>query len=172
MKLAGKLAIAVVLVMSLVFGLRGYQAARRELSRAKLDLREDHFIIGRALRPAIKEVWRLEGRERALAVLGFADDRIQRARKVRIRWATATGDGQSLEAVALPAAGGLNVLRELRAQRRRPPFILMGAAVDAHIQEHARTLGALAVFTKPFDVDDLRAAVKAAASVLPRWYGG
>ena len=77
---------AVVLVMAAVFALRAYDAAVREVSRAEGDLREGHFIIGRALRPAIKEVWRLEGQQRALQVLDIADERIQRARKVKIAW--------------------------------------------------------------------------------------
>ena len=72
--------------MVTVFSLRAYDSAQREIARARADLREGHFIIGRALRPAILEVWRLEGKKRALEVLGYADERIQRARKVRIEW--------------------------------------------------------------------------------------
>jgi two-component system, NtrC family, sensor kinase len=86
MKLATKLAFAVVLIMVTVFSLRAYDSAQREIARARADLREGHFIIARALRPAILEVWRLEGKKRALEVLGYADERIQRARKVRIEW--------------------------------------------------------------------------------------
>jgi two-component system, NtrC family, sensor kinase len=86
MKLATKLTFAVVLIMVAVFALRAYQSAHREVLRAEADLREDHFIIGRALRPAIREVWRLEGPQRALQVLDIADERIRRARKVGISW--------------------------------------------------------------------------------------
>jgi two-component system, NtrC family, sensor kinase len=86
MRLATKLTLAVVLIMVAVFAFRAYQSAQREVARAQADLREDHFIIGRALRPAIREVWRLEGRQRALQVLDIADERIQRARMVRIAW--------------------------------------------------------------------------------------
>ena len=86
MKLATKLAFAVVLIMVAVFALRAYEGAQREVARVQADLREGQFIIGRALRPAILEVWRLEGKTRALEVLGYADERIQRARQVKIEW--------------------------------------------------------------------------------------
>jgi two-component system, NtrC family, sensor kinase len=86
MKLATKLAIAAVLILVTIFAFRAYQTAERTVARAQADLREDQFIIGRALRPAIREVWRLEGRNRALQVLDIADERIQRARKVKISW--------------------------------------------------------------------------------------
>jgi two-component system NtrC family sensor kinase len=86
MKLATKLALAAVLILVTVFAMRAYQTAKREIARASADLREDQFIIGRALRPAIREVWRLEGRDRALQVLDIADERIQRARRVKIAW--------------------------------------------------------------------------------------
>jgi two-component system NtrC family sensor kinase len=85
-RLATKLALAVVLIMAVVFSLRAYDSAQREIARVRSDLREGHYIIGRALRPAILEVWRLEGKQRALEVLGYADERIQRARQVRIEW--------------------------------------------------------------------------------------
>jgi two-component system NtrC family sensor kinase len=86
MKLATKLALAAVLILVAVFGMRAYQSAKREIARAQADLREDQFIIGRALRPAIREVWRLEGQMRALQVLDIADERIQRSRNVKISW--------------------------------------------------------------------------------------
>jgi signal transduction histidine kinase len=85
-RLATKLALAVALIMVAVFAFRAYETAYREIARAQADLRENQFIIGRALRPAILEVWRLEGQKRALEVLDRADERIQRARKVKIAW--------------------------------------------------------------------------------------
>jgi two-component system, NtrC family, sensor kinase len=85
-KLATKLALAAVLILVAIFAYRAHETAGRALARAQADLREDQFIIGRALRPAIREVWRLEGRARALQILDIADQRIQRARKVRITW--------------------------------------------------------------------------------------
>jgi two-component system, NtrC family, sensor kinase len=85
-RLATKLALAVAFIMVAVFAVRAYETASRELARAQADLRENQYIVGRALRPAILEVWRLEGQKRALEVLDRADERIQRARKVKIAW--------------------------------------------------------------------------------------
>jgi two-component system, NtrC family, sensor kinase len=85
-RLATKLAFAVALIMVAIFSIRAYETSRREIARAEADLRELQFIIGRALRPAILEVWRLEGRKRALEVLDYADERIQRTRAVKIAW--------------------------------------------------------------------------------------
>jgi CheY-like chemotaxis protein len=59
----------------------------------------------------------------------------------------------------MPHADGLSVVRALKAQGRIPRFILMTAFGDPEVHAEARTLGALAVFDKPFDVDDLRRAV-------------
>jgi two-component system NtrC family sensor kinase len=69
-----------------VFSVRAYETAHREVVRGQAEIRENQFIIGRALRPAILEVWRLEGQKRALEVLDRADKRIQRVRKVKIAW--------------------------------------------------------------------------------------
>jgi two-component system response regulator (stage 0 sporulation protein F) len=54
----------------------------------------------------------------------------------------------------------LTVMRQLRDQGRRPRFILLTAFWSTHIQKEARSLGALAVFAKPFDFDDLRMVVR------------
>jgi two-component system NtrC family sensor kinase len=85
-RLATKLAVAVALIMVAVFAFRAYETASREVTRAQADLRENQYIVGRAIRPAILEVWRLEGQKRALEVLDRADERIQRSRKVKIAW--------------------------------------------------------------------------------------
>ena len=86
MRLATKLALAAVLILVTVFAVRAYESASREIARAEADLREGQFIVARALRPAIREVWRLEGRARALQILDIADERIQRARRLKIAW--------------------------------------------------------------------------------------
>jgi two-component system, NtrC family, sensor kinase len=80
------LALAVAFIMVAVFAFRAYETAHREIARSQADIRENQYITGRALRPAILEVWRLEGQKRALEVLDRADERIQRARKVKIAW--------------------------------------------------------------------------------------
>jgi CheY-like chemotaxis protein len=60
----------------------------------------------------------------------------------------------------LPVTDSLKVIQAIRAQGRRPPFILMTAFGDQQTHAEARRLGALAVLDKPFDVDQLRNAVR------------
>jgi CheY-like chemotaxis protein len=59
----------------------------------------------------------------------------------------------------MPNRDGLSVVRALRAHGGGPQFILMTAFGDPEVHAQARELGALAVFDKPFDFDDLRRAV-------------
>jgi DNA-binding response OmpR family regulator len=53
----------------------------------------------------------------------------------------------------------LTVLRELRDEGRVPRFILLTAFLSDEVYRSARDLGALAVFGKPFDYDDLRLVI-------------
>ncbi len=62
--------------------------------------------------------------------------------------------------VRMPGAGGLEVLRSMRGLPWCPPFILITAFGDPSLHEEARELGAYAVLDKPFDVAELRAAVR------------
>ena len=54
---------------------------------------------------------------------------------------------------------GLEVLAGLRDLTWRIPTLLMTAYGDDATHAQARSLGARAVFTKPFDLDDLRTVV-------------
>jgi two-component system, response regulator, stage 0 sporulation protein F len=63
----------------------------------------------------------------------------------------------------MPVMDSLAVLRTFKMKGHRPPFILMTAFGDPGTHASALELGALAVFDKPFDVDDLRKAVKSLA---------
>jgi two-component system response regulator (stage 0 sporulation protein F) len=63
----------------------------------------------------------------------------------------------------MPGADSLSVIRAARRLGVRPRFILMTAFGDDHVHLEARRLGALAVFDKPFDFDDLTDAVRAVA---------
>ncbi|MEZ4272167.1 MAG: response regulator [Myxococcota bacterium] len=58
----------------------------------------------------------------------------------------------------MPGYCGLEVLDGLKSLNWRTPVIMI-SAFGAEILEAARTLGACAVFEKPFDPDDLRTAV-------------
>ncbi|HXX68300.1 MAG TPA: response regulator [Polyangiaceae bacterium] len=60
--------------------------------------------------------------------------------------------------VRMPICTGMQILEQLRASHWTIPVILMTAFGDAATREHARGLGAL-LFDKPFELNDLRAAV-------------
>jgi DNA-binding NtrC family response regulator len=62
--------------------------------------------------------------------------------------------------VRMHGATGLEILAELREQDWATPFILMTAFADAKLHAVAESLGALAVFDKPFDVRELRRIVR------------
>jgi CheY-like chemotaxis protein len=59
----------------------------------------------------------------------------------------------------MPGTDGLSVLDRLREHAWCPPFILITAFADKAVHDRAASLGAHAVFDKPFDLDALRAAV-------------
>lgn len=54
----------------------------------------------------------------------------------------------------------LTALRQLRAEGRIPRFILITAFWSSQVYGQAKDLGALAVFAKPFDFEDLRIVVR------------
>jgi DNA-binding response OmpR family regulator len=59
----------------------------------------------------------------------------------------------------LKGLDALTVLRELRDEGRRPRFILLTGVLTDEVFSTAKDLGALAVFPKPFDFEDLRVAI-------------
>lgn len=58
--------------------------------------------------------------------------------------------------IRMPGRSGIEVLAGLRMTDWATPFILTTAFGTEETHEEARRLGAVAVFDKPFDVDDLR----------------
>lgn len=62
--------------------------------------------------------------------------------------------------VRMPQCSGMAVLERLRAAGQGMPVILMTAFGDAACRDRARSLGAV-LFDKPFELDELRAAVAA-----------
>jgi DNA-binding response OmpR family regulator len=60
----------------------------------------------------------------------------------------------------MPNKEGLSVVRALKDAGGRPRFMLMTAFGEPELHAEARRLGALAVFDKPFDFDDLRRAIR------------
>jgi DNA-binding response OmpR family regulator len=73
------------------------------------------------------------------------------------------GSGASVDLIVsdlrMPRLTGMDVLCVLRLARRKTPFILITGFGDEAIRTEARELGAVAVLDKPFDVDELRAAI-------------
>ncbi|EYF04970.1 response regulator [Chondromyces apiculatus] len=69
--------------------------------------------------------------------------------------------------VQLPGVSEGDVLEGLQRVCRSVPIICITAFNDRDLQAKARVLGALAVFRKPFDLDDLRTVVLNLAR-LPR----
>jgi DNA-binding NtrC family response regulator len=61
--------------------------------------------------------------------------------------------------VRMPGCSGLDVLGALRRTDVRTPVILITGFGDAETHAEAHRLGALAVFNKPFDMDDLHTLV-------------
>jgi CheY-like chemotaxis protein len=64
--------------------------------------------------------------------------------------------------VRMPGLTGLQVLETLRWAEWSTPIILITAFGDEATHRQARAHGATAVFDKPFALDELRAAVRAA----------
>lgn len=62
--------------------------------------------------------------------------------------------------VRMPGLPGTEVLRVLRARGCTIPVILISAFCEDSLASEAARLGATALFSKPFEVDDLRTAVR------------
>jgi DNA-binding response OmpR family regulator len=60
--------------------------------------------------------------------------------------------------IRMPICSGLQILEQLRMANWRMPAIVMTAFGDQQTRRRAERLGAV-IFTKPFDIDDLRTAV-------------
>ncbi len=61
--------------------------------------------------------------------------------------------------VLMPRYSGIGVLTALRRARWFTPVIMMTGFAHESVLQRAKDLGALTVFKKPFDMDDLRTAV-------------
>ncbi|SFU63839.1 response regulator [Alicyclobacillus macrosporangiidus] len=61
----------------------------------------------------------------------------------------------------IPGMDGLEILRNLRKMGAESKVIMMTAYGELDLIQEAMEMGALAHFTKPFDIDELRQAVNA-----------
>lgn len=154
MDLANKLIVVLGITLVVVLGAAGAIWVHREVALNEANAREDLLIMGRALRPALVQTWRIEGREAALALLDYVDERFRAQRKVTVRWAVLeSGGGTSDEVVA---AGP-----ELDALRRGEPVSLpsdrSSGVVEVLVPVHAAGLpaGALELTRSLQGVPDL-----------------
>lgn len=69
--------------------------------------------------------------------------------------------------IRMPGCTGLDVLAGVRRRDWATPVVLITAFGDRDTHEEAERLGAVAVFDKPFDLDDLRTAVLNVVSHKP-----
>ena len=77
-------------------------------------------------------------------------------------WTKCGGFEAIVSDVYMPDLTGLDLLAALRCTRLETPVILMTAFGDEEVHAEARSLGATAVLAKPFDLDELHAAVQKA----------
>ncbi|WNS75302.1 response regulator [Bacillus sp. DTU_2020_1000418_1_SI_GHA_SEK_038] len=60
----------------------------------------------------------------------------------------------------IPGMDGIEILKRMRVIDKEIRVIIMTAYGELDMIQEARDLGALTHFAKPFDIDDIRAAVK------------
>ena len=77
-------------------------------------------------------------------------------------WTKRGGFEAIVSDVCMPDLTGLDLLAALRCTRLETPVILMTAFGDEEVRAEARSLGATAVLDKPFNLDELHAAVRKA----------
>jgi len=70
--------------------------------------------------------------------------------------------------VRMPLRSGIEVLRSLRRRGSNLPVILITAFGEAINRAEVATLGGAAVLEKPFDIDDLKTALKNLEEVFRR----
>jgi DNA-binding response OmpR family regulator len=66
--------------------------------------------------------------------------------------------------VRMPGLSGFDVILGLKAARYELPVIFMTAFGSAELHEHADDLGAVGIFDKPFELEDLLQVIKGTLS--------
>jgi CheY-like chemotaxis protein len=128
-----------------------------ETAMAPILLAEDDDELRRVIARTLRE----EGYQVTEASNGFdLLDRIEAA----IAWGGRSHPPISLiiSDVRMPGMTGIDVLSILRCAYWATPVILMSAFADATMRLEAGELGAAAVIAKPFDLDELKTAVRSA----------
>ncbi|QKS72784.1 response regulator [Paenalkalicoccus suaedae] len=60
----------------------------------------------------------------------------------------------------IPGMDGLEILREMRRQKLDVDVIMMTAYGELEMINEAKSLGAMAHFSKPFDIDEVRTRIR------------
>jgi two-component system NtrC family sensor kinase len=81
MKLARKIALALAAVVIAAFALQAWLGLRREVLQYEVDMRRDHFLLGKVLSAALLNEWRADGLDDALALIPSVQEF-----GVRVRW--------------------------------------------------------------------------------------
>lgn len=68
--------------------------------------------------------------------------------------------------LVMPGTDGLEVLRRLKAQAKKPGIIIVTALDDPGIAEQARSLGTFDYLIKPIDLDQLDVSIRAQVAIL------
>jgi CheY-like chemotaxis protein len=83
----------------------------------------------------------------------------------------AHGDGAEFALVItdirMPGTSGMEALEEVMSETQKVPFILITAFGSPSVHAEAKRLGAVAVFDKPFDLDELKGLVEKIAPPVP-----
>ena len=58
--------------------------------------------------------------------------------------------------VLMPGASGMSMLMQINQMKSPPPVVMITGCRDTDVHLWAQQLGAVAVFDKPFELDDLR----------------
>jgi len=132
----------------------GYQSREAATPARRVLLAEDSTDVRELLKTALE----LDGYE----VVGFPDgtslvDYLGDA--LRPHADTAVPD-IIISDIRMPGFSGIDVLAALRRADLEVPVILITAFGDEEVDAEARRLGAASLFTKPFDLDDLRTALR------------
>jgi hypothetical protein len=113
LKLAWKLALALIATISIVMVLHAYVQVQREVALFEGDVAKDHRIIGRRLRTFLAAVWQSAGQEDALKLVHVVDELDS---SLRTRWLWA--DTADPEALSADLIRGLKNGREMSLVRR------------------------------------------------------
>jgi len=101
-------------------------------------------------REAVAELLRLWGYE-----VETAEDGLEALEKI-----FASSPDLVLSESSLPLMSGIELLQELKRQSRMTPVIVLTSELDPSEQSKALALGAVAVFEKPINPEQLKAAVE------------